>query len=163
MVNRVYCSTKWCWIRVVLRRRQVVYCLVVCRDGSGCAALTSDGGWEGAASDCDHSAVPSPDGLSVDPLAKSPCSVEALECAYLLAPFGLLSWRFVKLFGFWPAYCGLSPDFSTEKCLLVSQQRLLVQTGRALQIGMGPRRMSKASESPNDRLCCRDSLRGCLV
>lgn len=43
----------------------------------------------------------------------------------------------------WPVYCGLSPDFSTEK-MLVSRLRLVTQqAGRAVQIGMEPLRMSK--------------------
>lgn len=139
----------------------MVVCPVVCRD---CAALTSDGGWQGAASDCDHS-VPSPNGLSSG-WEMALISFEGFGLRYLLALFdscfgGLTNFL---VFGRRPlaGLLWVITGFFDRK-VLVSQLRLLAQPGRALQIGMAALRMSKAHESPDEILCCRDSLRGRLV
>ena len=101
------------------------------------------------------------------PVGKRPLFFcESLGMRRVACTVCLLFWWSVKLFGFWLAPSNrllwvITGFFDQE--VLESQLRLLVQPGRALQIGMGILRMSNARESPNEWLCCRDSLRGRLL
>lgn len=76
MVKRECSISEWYWIKAIGLTAVGGVLSGRLRVGSGYAALTSNGGWDGAASECNHS-VPSPDSLTVGTRLCS--SVVALE------------------------------------------------------------------------------------